>query len=369
MPGDQVWQFCNASQELEGARQCLAPPSDSGPSSQLSAQPEREDHEHEIVASSNVDQAPPETNEEAGLKRQDGIEAPQEDDQVGSPSLGEVEEGGCTLHLEALRVELEPETEPPPLEELTETATVEFRPLDPSGPLGTERPGGLEEPALSSFDSVETPALVAEEEPIVEKLASEPPRNPLISEEAPNTFKAALTAETVPLPAFPESESLLKAMRRQDKEQAEALVLEGRVQMVVIQGEGRAFRCPHCPFITRREKALTLHSKSGCQGRREPLLCPECGASFKQQRGLSTHMMKKCPVLLRKNKALPKPVSPTLHLQLPGSQASQDAESRKPPPLPSKVELLLPKDAPSQLPGEPGVEEPLPTPSSPPENS
>ncbi|XP_021054177.1 zinc finger protein 142 isoform X2 [Mus pahari] len=371
MPGDQVWQFCNASQELEGARQCLAPPSDSGPSSQLSAQPEREDHEHEIVASSSVDQAPQETNEEAGTKRQDGIEAPQEDDQVGSPSLGEVEEGGCTLHLEALRVELEPETESPPLEELTETATMEFRPLDPSGPLGTERPGGLEEPELSSFDSVETPALVAEEEPILEKLASEPPRNPLISEEAPNTFKAALTAETVPLPPFPESESLLKAMRRQDKEQAEALVLEGRVQMVVIQGEGRAFRCPHCPFITRREKALTLHSKSGCQGRREPLLCPECGASFKQQRGLSTHMMKKCPVLLRKNKALPKPVSPTP--QLPGSQPSQDAESRKPPPLPSKVELLLPKDAPSELPGEPGVEEPLPTPSdfptSPPGNS
>nr|AAK56118.1 zinc finger 142 [Mus musculus] len=373
MPGDQVWQFCNASQELEGARQCLAPPSDSGPSSQLSAQPEREDREHEIVANSNMDQALPETNEEASPKRQDGIEAPQEDDQVDSPSLGEVEEGGCTLHLEALRVELEPETEPLPLEELTETATVEFRPLDPSGPLGTERPGGLEEPALSSFDSIETPALVAEEEPVVEKLASEPPRNPLISEEAPNTFKAALTAETVPLPPFPESESLLKAMRRQDKEQAEALVLEGRVQMVVIQGEGRAFRCPHCPFITRREKALTLHSKSGCQGRREPLLCPECGASFKQQRGLSTHMMKKCPVLLKKNKALPKPVSPTLHPQLPDNQASQDAESRKPPPLPSKVELLLPKDAPSDLPGGPGVEEPLPTPSdfptSPPENS
>ncbi|XP_052049648.1 zinc finger protein 142 isoform X1 [Apodemus sylvaticus] len=371
MPGDQVWQFCNASQELEGARQCLGPPSDSGLSSQLSAQPEREDHEHEIVASSSVDQALPETNEEASTKN--GIEAPQEDGQVGSPSLGEVEEGGCTLHLEALRVELEPEAQQPPLQELTETATVQLKPLDPSGPLGTERPGGLEEPELSSFDSVATPALVAEEEPILEKLASEPPRNPLISEEAPNTFKATLTAETVPLPQFPESESLLKAMRRQDKEQAEALVLEGRVQMVVIQGEGRAFRCPHCPFITRREKALTLHSKSGCQGRREPLLCPECGASFKQQRGLSTHMMKKCPVLLRKNKALAKPVSLTLHPQLPGSQASQDAESRKPPPLPSKVELLLPKDIPSELPGKPGVEEPLPTPSdfptSPPGNS
>ncbi|ERE86610.1 zinc finger protein 142 isoform X1 [Cricetulus griseus] len=362
MPGDQVWQFCNASQELEGSRQCLAPPSDSGPSNQLSAQPERQDHEHGIVADSSVDQALPKTSDEISTKRQDGIEAPQGDDLVGSPSPGEVEEGGCTLHLEALRVELEPVAEPPPIEELTETAPVEFRPLDPSGPLGMERPDGLEEPELSSFESVGTPGLIVEE-PILEKLVSEPPRNPLISEETPDTFKATLSAETAPLPQFPESESLLKALRRQDKEQAEALVLEGRVQMVVIQGEGRVFRCPHCPFITRREKALTLHSKSGCQSRREPLLCPECGASFKQQRGLSTHMMKKCPVLLRKNKALPRPVSPTRHPQLPGSQASQDAESGKPPPLPAKVALLLPKDAPSELPGEPRVEEPLPTPS------
>nr|XP_048314958.1 zinc finger protein 142 isoform X2 [Myodes glareolus] len=363
IPGDQVWQLCNANQESEGARQCLAPPSDLGSSSQLSAQPERQDHEHGIVAVSSVDQALPETSDEVSTKKQDGIEAPQGDNLVGSPSPGEAEEGGCTLHLEALRVELEPVAEPPPLEELAETAPVEFRPLDPSGPLEMERPDGLEEPELSSFESVGAPGLIAEEEPILEKLVSEPPRNPLISEETPSTFKATLSAETAPLPQFPESESLLKALRRQDKEQAEALVLEGRVQMVVIQGEGRAFRCPHCPFITRREKALTLHSKSGCHSRREPLLCPECGASFKQQRGLSTHMMKKCPVLLRKNKALPSPVSPTLHPQLPGSQASQDAESEKPPPLPSKVELLLPKDVPSELPGETEVEEPHPTPS------
>uniref|UniRef100_A0A8C8VRP8 Zinc finger protein 142 n=1 Tax=Peromyscus maniculatus bairdii TaxID=230844 RepID=A0A8C8VRP8_PERMB len=362
MPGDQVWQFCNASQEVEGARQCLAPPSDLGPSSQLSAQPERQDPEGGIVADSSVDQALPETSDEVSTKRQGGIEAPQGDNLVGSPSPGEAEEGGCTLHLEALRVDLEPVAQPPPLEELTETAPVEFRPLDPPGPLGMERPDGLEEPELSSFESVGTPGLVAEE-PILEKLVSEPPRNPLIPEETPNTFKATLSAETAPLPPFPESESLLKALRRQDKEQAEALVLEGRVQMVVIQGEGRAFRCPHCPFITRREKALTLHSKSGCHSRREPLLCPECGASFKQQRGLSTHMMKKCPVLLRKSKALPRPVSPTRHPQLPGSQASQDAERGKPPPLPSKVELVLPKDVPPELPREPGVEEAPPMPS------
>ncbi|XP_058388982.1 zinc finger protein 142 isoform X3 [Diceros bicornis minor] len=365
VPGDQVWQLRYASQDPEGARQCTTPPGDSEPSSQLSAQPEEPDHDPGTVVDPSLDQALQETSEEDSARRQDGSEVPQGDDLVGSPSPAEVDEGGCTLHLEALGVELEPVAEPP-LEEITETAPVEFRPLDPSGPLRLEVPGGtLTE--LSTFEGAGTSALGAEEEPVLEKPGPETPRNPHSSEEPPNswvgTFKATPPTETAPLPQFPESESLLKALRRRDKEQAEALVLEGRVQMVVIQGEGRAFRCPHCPFITRREKALSLHSRTGCQGRREPLLCPECGASFKQQRGLSTHLLKKCPVLLRKNKGLPRPDSPIpLHPLPPVTQASEDAEGGKLLPAPLEVELALPKDASSELPREPEeIEEPLAT--------
>ncbi|NXT21747.1 ZN142 protein, partial [Syrrhaptes paradoxus] len=100
------------------------------------------------------------------------------------------------------------------------------------------------------------------------------------------------------------SESVLKALRKQDKEQAETLVLEGRVRMLVVQSESQIFKCEKCSYITRKEKSMSLHSKASCQSRRAPLVCRECGASFKQQRGLNTHLLKKCPVLLKKNKIL-----------------------------------------------------------------
>ncbi|XP_037379933.1 zinc finger protein 142 isoform X1 [Talpa occidentalis] len=360
VPGDQVWQLRYANQEPETARQCPTPPPVSDPSSQLSVQSEGSGHDPGTMINPSLDQALPATSEEDSTGRQEDSEVPQGDDLVGSPSPAEVDESGCTLHLEALGVELEPVAERP-LEEITGTAPVEFRPLDPSGPLTLEEPDGtLTE--LSAFESAGTSGVGAEEEPILEKPAPGNPSNLSSSEEPPNswvgTLKAILPTKTAPLPQFSESESLLKALRRQDKEQAEALVLEGRVQMVVIQGEGRAFRCPHCPFVTRREKALSLHSRTGCHGRREPLLCPECGASFKQQRGLSTHLLKKCPVVLRKNKGLPRPDSPTPPLP-PGTQASEDAEGGKPPSAPLEVELVPPKDTPA-LPREPEeTEKPL----------
>ncbi|XP_023385532.1 zinc finger protein 142 isoform X3 [Pteropus vampyrus] len=363
VPGDQVWQLRYASQEPEGARQCPTPPLDPENSSQLSAQPAEQDHDPGTVVDPSLDQALPEASEENNSRRQDGSKVPHRDDLVGSPCPAQADEGSCTLHLEALGVELEPVAEPP-IEEISETAPEEFRPLDPSGSLRLEGPDGTLT-VMSTFEGAGTSGLGAEEEPILEKPVPESPNNPRSSEEPPNswvgTFKATPPTETAPLPQFPESESLLKALRRQDKEQAEALVLEGRVQMVVIQGEGQAFRCPHCPFIARREKALSLHSRTGCQGRREPLLCPECGASFKQQRGLSTHLLKKCPVLLRKNKGLARPDSLIpLHPLPSGTQASEAAEGGRPPPAPLEVELVLPKDAPSELPGGPEeIEEPL----------
>ncbi|NXK01579.1 ZN142 protein, partial [Herpetotheres cachinnans] len=129
------------------------------------------------------------------------------------------------------------------------------------------------------------------------------------------------------------SELVLKALRKQDKEQAETLVLEGRVQMLVVQSESQIFKCEKCSYITRKEKSMSLHSKASCQSRRAPLVCRECGASFKQQRGLNTHLLKKCPVLLKKNKVIkpagqepPGLCQPT---DQPGGNDTETAESEK----------------------------------------
>ncbi|NXE28805.1 ZN142 protein, partial [Ardeotis kori] len=127
------------------------------------------------------------------------------------------------------------------------------------------------------------------------------------------------------------SESVLKALRKQDKEQAETLVLEGRVQMLVVQSESQIFKCEKCSYITRKEKSMSLHSKASCQSRRAPLVCCECGASFKQQRGLNTHLLKKCPVLLKRNKIL-KPAGQELPglcqpADQPGDNGMEMAES------------------------------------------
>ncbi|XP_059823543.1 zinc finger protein 142 isoform X2 [Hypanus sabinus] len=98
------------------------------------------------------------------------------------------------------------------------------------------------------------------------------------------------------------SECEIKALRKQDKQQAQALVLEGRVQMLVVQTNAQVFKCENCSYITRKERAMVLHTKSGCQSKKTPLVCGACGATFKQQRGLNTHVQKKCPVTIKKHK-------------------------------------------------------------------
>ncbi|XP_065417443.1 zinc finger protein 142-like isoform X2 [Chrysemys picta bellii] len=165
--------------------------------------------------------------------------------------------------------------------------------------------------------------------------------------------------------AGPQSELVLKALRKQDKEQAETLVLEGRVQMLVVQSESQIFKCETCSYITRKEKSMALHVKAGCQSRKSPLVCRECGASFKQQRGLNTHLLKKCPVILRKNK----PLKPAVQEQLGsagvenGRGGSEDGEASSIPEPPWELDRVPVKASSTSrpFPEAPSVGSPAPS--------
>lgn len=88
-------------------------------------------------------------------------------------------------------------------------------------------------------------------------------------------------------------EARLKALKQHDRDQAETMLLEGRVQMLVVPSED-VYRCDKCSYITRKETALKNHCKASCHGRAKGHKCPACGAQFRQRRGLDRHVGKKC---------------------------------------------------------------------------
>ncbi|CAL8266192.1 unnamed protein product [Lota lota] len=102
--------------------------------------------------------------------------------------------------------------------------------------------------------------------------------------------------------AYSQSEIHLKAMKKHDSDQAEAMVMEGRVKMLVAQTED-VYRCDKCLYVTRKGSALKYHCQFVCQNRSKGHDCKGCGAHFKQRRGLDTHLMKKCPVRQRNTRA------------------------------------------------------------------
>ncbi|NXM70111.1 ZN142 protein, partial [Serilophus lunatus] len=257
----------------------------------------------------------------------------------------------CTLHLEALNVSSDPLLEhlagetcmmqPEKVEMLTcKEPPTAFEMLGSRDGLVLEDSGNT----LEDIPDFEEEEVDAQEDEVHCKLVADTEVRETSQARQPEAWLTVLKTpeqDHLPLPedvatssgnARGSSESVLKAMRKQDKEQAETLVLEGRVQMLVVQSESQVFKCEKCTYITRKEKAMSLHSKASCQSRRAPLVCRECGTSFKQQRGLNTHLLKKCPVLL-KNKIL-KPASqepPGLcqPADQPGNNGTETVESEK----------------------------------------
>ncbi|XP_041856938.1 zinc finger protein 142 isoform X2 [Melanotaenia boesemani] len=123
----------------------------------------------------------------------------------------------------------------------------------------------------------------------------------LTSEEennAESNSSAFLPEQIQPL----QSEIRLKAMKKHDKDQAEAMVLEGRVQMLVVPTED-VYCCDKCSYVTSKETALKHHRRALCHSRVKGYECQACGVQFKQKRGLDGHLRKKCPALPRQTEA------------------------------------------------------------------
>ncbi|NXI54737.1 ZN142 protein, partial [Chloroceryle aenea] len=329
-----------------------------------------------VVPLLGQDAAPPESGSEAerGVSEEEqshpsagdalGDDCVQADAAAGSVELAasRVVAESCTLHLEALNVSSDPL-----LEHLTGEACMQqpesVEMLSCKEPpaaceiLGSQDDLGLEDNdnTLEDIPGFEEEEADRQEEEVVShpeglcsnhhKLVADTEMRETSQSELPGAWFSVLKTAEQSHPPVPEdratstdnarggSELVLKALRKQDKEQAETLVLEGRVQMLVVQSDSQIFKCEKCSYITRKEKSMSLHSKASCQSRRTPLVCRECGASFKQQRGLNTHLLKKCPVLLKKNKifrsAGQEPHGLCQPADQPGDNSTGMAESEK----------------------------------------
>ncbi|XP_068602687.1 zinc finger protein 142 [Brachionichthys hirsutus] len=136
-----------------------------------------------------------------------------------------------------------------------------------------------------------------------------------------------------------ESELRLKAMKKHDKDQAEAMVLEGRVQMLV-EPTKDVHRCDKCSYVTSKETALNYHRQALCDGRTKVHQCRACGAQFKQRRGLESHLAKKCPALRRKTRTFVRISNARLAAE--GFSPDGREESTQPEERPGSDQAALP---------------------------
>lgn len=149
-----------------------------------------------------------------------------------------------------------------------------------------------------------TDAADCEDGSVIEEQAINHGNEILIKESPSSAAQPAIFSETA-LAEAACSETLLQVMRRQDKDQTKALILEGRVQMLVVQNTSDSvYRCDRCSYVTRKHGALARHCRSSCQIRKAALQCQDCGLHFKQLRSFNTHRLRKCHALQRNKRTL-----------------------------------------------------------------
>uniref|UniRef100_W5KFB9 Zinc finger protein 142 n=2 Tax=Astyanax mexicanus TaxID=7994 RepID=W5KFB9_ASTMX len=147
--------------------------------------------------------------------------------------------------------------------------------------------------------------------------------NCLLQEGSQRSASHEAASSTTPSVDDAGSETLLQVMRRQDKDQAEALILEGRVQMLVVQTQDNIYQCDHCSYVTRKQAALVRHCRSSCQVMKATLQCKDCGLRFKQLRSFHTHRLRKCRALQKKKNML-SVVEASAKVRVQGTAQTQD---------------------------------------------
>lgn len=197
---------------------------------------------------------------------------------------------------------------------LTNTENAQIGPLENQEATPSNTPVGDTPRSRTTFEAPQIPnePVSAEEDSAV----SDCEEGSTIEEQAVNHRNEMLTKESQTsaaqqaISSKPDlaetacSETLLQVMRRQDKDQAKALILEGRVQMMVVRTQDNAYRCDRCSYVTRKHVALARHCRSSCQVMKAALQCQDCGLHFKQLRSFNTHRLRKCHALQKKKRAL-----------------------------------------------------------------
>lgn len=97
-----------------------------------------------------------------------------------------------------------------------------------------------------------------------------------------------------------QSNGCLEAIRKHDKEQAESMVLEGRVQMLTVPRKKSVYFCNQCSFATDKEVDFERHCQTVCHSTTEQHGHQASDAQSKPKQSVDGHKAKTCPGLQRK---------------------------------------------------------------------
>lgn len=100
------------------------------------------------------------------------------------------------------------------------------------------------------------------------------------------------------------SRGCLEAIRKHDKEQAESMVLEGRVQMLVVSTKKNRYFCNECSYASSKEADFEHHRQTVCHGTVERRGNQAGDAQSNSKEHLDGHKAKACPGLQGKTQAL-----------------------------------------------------------------